>query len=88
MSFHTTWNPDAFDRMGRIIRAHPEYKDMFAALLREMSEACRDHPAETGESRVENDRIAFFGPLGVSFRVLAADQEVRILDVHLTTLLL
>ncbi len=41
-----------------------------------------------GESREDDVRIEFFFPLGVTYCVFEADQEVHIIDVYLTTLLL
>jgi hypothetical protein len=83
-----TWKPAAFDRMDAIVRGHPAHTVLLAALLRDISATLGADPGNTGESRVENDRLAFFGPLAVSFRVLHADHRVLILDVYLTSFLL
>jgi hypothetical protein len=82
------WGPEPFDRMNAIVRGHPAHTALLAALLRDISAALGTDPGNAGESRAENDRLAFFGPLAVSFRVLHADRRVLILDVYLTSFLL
>jgi hypothetical protein len=88
MSFRIVWRPEPFDNMAHIIRQHPDYKELFAEALRSLSATLSSDPNGVGESRPGDARIEFFYPLGVTYRVFEADQEVHIIDVYLTRLLL
>ncbi len=88
MNYSVTWDEAAFERMALIVNNHPDHKDFLATALQALSTALRTEPGISGESRAGNDRIIFFRPLVVIFRVWHADRRVQILDVHLSTLLL
>lgn len=89
MNHHVVWHPAAFDVMQAVVRAHPQHRTYLAGVLAEISAALRTHPDEVGESREEeHDRVGFFGPFTLWFRVLSADRRVEVLRVQLTTLLL
>ncbi len=88
MTFTIGWDVISFDQMALIVRTHPEHRALLADALQELTRSLRSAPGETGESREGDDRIGFFGPLVVAFRVFPAEQRVQVANVRLRWLLL
>jgi hypothetical protein len=81
--FTTVWSNEAFDRMGQIVRNNPARSPELGAALREMSDLLARDPLETGESRWDDWRVTFPGPLAVYYRVDVEHQVVEIAQVRL-----
>jgi hypothetical protein len=63
------WTPEAFERMGQIVRNNPARRDELAAAQNERNERLRVHGATAGESRGGNLRVCIAGPLTAFFVV-------------------
>jgi hypothetical protein len=83
MTYRIVWRPPAFDRMREIVLAYPHLVGVFAAALRDLSEALGQDPAHEGESREEDYRVTFYGPLTFVFRPAPAEGKVYVTRVRL-----
>jgi plasmid stabilization system protein ParE len=81
--YRVEWLDTAFEQMDELIREHPVLEQAFAAGLQRLARDLTQWPAEVGESRPNDRRIGFFGPLVVYYRVLSSERVVRVIAVHL-----
>ncbi|MBM3980220.1 MAG: hypothetical protein FJ304_08035 [Planctomycetes bacterium] len=63
------WTPEAFQRMGQIVRNNPARRGERAAALNELTARLRAHGATAGESRGGSLRVSIAGPLTAFFVV-------------------
>lgn len=82
MNYLLILRPAAFSEITALARDHPDHRDEIDAALGEMSAALESDPLAAGESRGGDDRIDFYGPLGVWFRVDPAARRVLVLRVY------
>lgn len=83
MMYRLEWLNAAFDQTDQLIRGYPVLEPAFAAGLQRLARDLSQWPTEVGESRPNDRRIGFFGPLVVYYRVLESERVVRIISVHL-----
>ena len=81
--FRVEWPDMAFEQMGELIRTHPALAPAFAVGLQRLARDLSQWPDEVGESRPNDRRIAFFGPLVVYYRIVPAERVVRVIAVYL-----
>lgn len=81
--FRIVWGPVAFERMQQLISTNPQRRAEFAAALQKLTSILRSEAAEWGESRNENVRVGFVGPLAVLVRVDEDDAAVMVADLEL-----
>lgn len=81
--YRVEWLNVAFDQMDELIQDHPVLEKAFAVGLQRLARDLSQWPGEVGESRPNDRRIGFFGPLMVYYRVLEPERVVRLISVHL-----
>jgi hypothetical protein len=81
--FAVVWSHEAFEQMNGIVSRHPARKREFAAALHILAQLLNVSPAEVGESREEDFRILFVGPLVIDYRVDDAQRIVEVVRVSL-----
>jgi plasmid stabilization system protein ParE len=78
------WLETAFEQMAAPVRDNPVLEERFAAGLQRLARDLSQWPLEVGESRPNDRRIGFFGPLVVYYRVREPERVVRVISVHLS----
>ena len=78
MNFLMIWDPRAYGQAVALSQNHPGLAAAFGA----MAAALEGDPLGTGESRGGDNRIAFFRPLAVTYRVDPARRRVYIYSVY------
>ncbi|MBX9624043.1 MAG: hypothetical protein K2X82_09560 [Gemmataceae bacterium] len=78
MNFLVIWDPRAFGQAVALGQNHPALAAAFAA----MATALEGDPLAAGESRGGDNRIAFFRPLAVTYRVDPPRRRVYIYSVY------
>ena len=81
--FTVIWDDPAFDQMNALIQWYPELRSEFRAALRILNEYWTDHGDTWGESRDDNSRLGFQGPLSVLIRVDEESEAIVIEEVQL-----
>jgi hypothetical protein len=83
MKYTVVWTPEAeFALLDLWLSSR--FRESVSEAVREMDDELARNPEAVGESRESGLRIAFEGPLGVSFRVFPEDRLVQVLLVWLT----
>lgn len=80
MAFEVMWSPAAEKRLAELWLKSETRAEIRAAANR-LDESLRRAPLTLGESRSEDERIAFDGPLGCSYRVDPDLQLVYVLSI-------
>jgi hypothetical protein len=81
--FAVVWSHEAFEQMNGIVTRHPARKAELAGALRTLAQLLSVSPAEAGESREDDFRILFVGPLVVDYRVDSEQQIAEVVSIAL-----
>ena len=82
MKFHIEWLQSALDELNVIwLEATSQQRKAITAASHAVDKRLPINPDEQGESRPKGRRIAFFPPLGVTFRVDAQNAVVVVIHV-------
>jgi plasmid stabilization system protein ParE len=77
--FDLVWTEHALDDLADVwVAVDPATRDRIEAGINQLNADLRQNPNEVGESRDNNRRIGFAGPLIVVFRVDAKARTVRV----------
>lgn len=77
--FALVWTEHALNDLADVwVAVDPAARDRIEAALTLLNQQLRAEPDEVGESREDDRRIAFAGPLVVSFRVDLKGRLVRV----------
>jgi plasmid stabilization system protein ParE len=77
--FSVVWTDHALDDLANLwVTVDPQTRNRIEAAVNWLNVALQLDPNEVGESRPNNRRIAFAGPLVISFRVEGASSTVRV----------
>ena len=78
--FVLVWTEHALDDLADAwVAADPATRERIEAGINRLNAELRDNPNEVGESRPDNRRIGFAGPLVVIFRI---DMNARVVRVN------
>jgi len=80
MTHHVFWFPEADRRLLEILTASEEPSQL-AEVVKKLDSWLSQYPSEIGESRYENERIAFNSPLAILYEILENPPTVVVLDV-------
>ena len=83
MKFTVLWKPSAEQELAQIWETANDRRDITMA-SNAIDHQLAESAERAGESRGDNDRIHFERPLGIRFRVSAADRMVLVLNVWRT----
>jgi hypothetical protein len=83
MSYRVFWTPDA-ERYFKELHAAATGQPLLVQAVSEIDRQLHKDPLEFGESRFENVRIGFEGPLAVHFEVLEDVETVIVFGVWTT----
>jgi hypothetical protein len=80
--FQVAWRKSALDEVAALwINADSTFRESITAATAKIDFQLSHAPLEVGESRPNNQRIAFVPPLAFRFKVEPADQRVVIIRV-------
>jgi hypothetical protein len=80
MSYHVLWLPAAEQELARIWLNAADRSAVTSASNR-MDRRLQSNPEDEGESRPNDQRIAFESPLGILFKVETASRRVLVIHV-------
>jgi hypothetical protein len=81
MKFTVTWVPDAEAELAELWMASPD-RDSVRVAADRIDSQLRYNPQSAGESRAGGRRILIVPPIAVTYRVLAPDFLVQVLNVR------
>jgi hypothetical protein len=80
--FIVRWARSARDELAALwIQAESERRQEITAAAHRIDQELETNPDGVGESRLGNERVAFFFPLGIRFDVDQEQSTVRVLQV-------
>ena len=85
MNYRVFWAPKADEQLDAILRVAADRPEI-AAASRAIDVKLATDPADLGQSRVDNVRVAFYHPLGIEFEVLEDVKTVIVYEVWRTDL--
>lgn len=81
MRYTVLWKLQAEDQLAEIWTASSD-RNAVSAATHEAERLLQHDPQSRGESRLDDRRVLFVGPLRIAFRVDEGDRKVWILSVH------